>query len=179
MNFPDKKYNCILADPPWSYNDRSGRNHEHGASEKYNTMSLDDICNMDINSISEDDCCLFMWATSPLLPEAVKVMESWGFTYKASFFWEKTGLLGMGQWFRNQVEICMVGVKGNVKAFSYQKPNIIKAKAKGHSKKPKEFYSIIENIGFESKIELFARERRQGWDAWGNQLPNSTQMIFA
>ncbi|WMW25158.1 MT-A70 family methyltransferase [Methanolobus sediminis] len=172
------KYKLILADPPWSYKDKSGRDYKHGAAEKYDTMSLEDICNMPIQDIADKDCALFMWATTPLLPEAFKVLEAWGFKYKTTIYWRKIMSLGMGYWFRGQVEVCLVAIKGNVKAFRSQRPNFIETKARKHSQKPDQLYGLIEELEISPKIELFARERREGWDAWGNELPKTTQTLL-
>lgn len=173
------KYKCILADPPWSYdNKNTGGSMTSGAANQYDTMSLEDICNMPIQDIADKDCVLFMWATTPLLPEAFRVLDAWGFKYKTSIYWRKIMSLGMGYWFRGQVELCLVGVKGNVKAFRSQRPNFIQSKVRKHSQKPDQLYGMIEELGISPRIELFARERRQGWDQFGNQLPDTTQTLL-
>jgi len=86
--------------------------------------------------------------------------------------------LGMGYWFRGQVELCLLGIRGNVKAFRLQKPNFIQSRVRKHSQKPSEMYGLIDLLEIDSKIELFARERREGWDAWGDQLPATTQTLL-
>lgn len=180
MEFPNKQYKCILADPPWQYDNKcTGGSYTSGSAAKYNVMSLDDIKNLPISNISMKDSCLFLWATTPLLPEAFEVMKSWGFKYKTSIYWHKIMSLGLGYWFRGQVEICLFGIKGNIKAFRCQKPNFIQSKVMKHSKKPYELYNIIEGIeNLNPKIELFARERREGWDSWGNELSNDYLKVF-
>lgn len=156
--FPDTKYKCILADPPWSYsNKKTGGDLTAGAESKYHTMELQDICEMDIQSISEKDSCLFLWATTPLLPEAFQVLSSWGFKYKSALYWRKIMSLGMGYWFRGQVEVCLFGVRGNLKAFHSQEPNFIQSKVRAHSQKPDHIYGVIERLDLNPKIELFAR----------------------
>ena len=149
-----------------------------GSKDKYSTMSLDEICSLDINLISSKDCCLFLWATTPLLPEAFAVMDAWNFKYKTAIYWRKLMSLGMGFWFRGQVEVCLIGVKGNIKAFHSQKPNFIQSKVRKHSQKPDNLYSIIEELDLEPKIELFARQRREGWDAYGNELSDTIQKVI-
>jgi N6-adenosine-specific RNA methylase IME4 len=122
------------------------------------------------------DCVLFLWATVPLLPQALEVMSAWGFTYKTKITWRKVFCLGMGWWFRGQVEDCLVGIRGNIKAFHCQHPNFIQARVLGlaHSEKPEEFWQLIEPIVEEHdlnpKIELFSRKQRPGWDVFGNQV---------
>lgn len=171
-----KRYKLILADPPWEYKSKgAGRNMQHGAAMKYATMSLEDICNLPINDIVERNSCLFLWATTPLLPEAFEVMKAWGFQYKTAIYWRKIMSLGMGCWFRGQVEVCLLGIKGKVKAFRSQRPNIIQAKARVHSQKPDELYDIIEDLDINPKIELFARKKRIKWDSWGNELSDDNE----
>lgn len=175
--FPDRKYMVILADPPWTYNNRkTGGSMKSAACDKYPTMSLDDIKMMPIADIAEKDCVLFLWATTPLLPEAFEVMTAWGFRYKTTVFWKKLSL-GMGYWFRGQVELLLLGIKGKIKAFRCQKPNFIQSKLRSHSEKPEESYQLIEEvIQQKSRIELFARKRRHGWDVWGNEVTDGERL---
>ena len=179
LELPNEKYKCILADPPWSYdNKKTGRDMKHGAEAKYPTMALEDICNMDVRGISKKDSCLFLWATTPLLPDAFEVLNAWGFKYKTAIYWRKIMSLGMGYWFRGQVEVCLLGTRGNLKAFRSQEPNFIQSKARKHSQKPDHLYGIIETLDLDPKIELFAREQREGWTSWGNQIPPTMQKVF-
>ncbi len=173
------KYRCIYADPPWDYeNKKTGGGLSSAAIQKYQTMSLEEIKNLPVPDIAMKDSCLFLWATTPLLPEGFEVMKAWGYKYKTAIYWRKIMSLGMGYWFRGQVELLLFGTKGKVKAFRCQKPNFIQTRARKHSQKPDEFYGLIEGLGLNPKIELFARERREGWDAIGNQLPNSSQKLL-
>lgn len=168
-DFPIKKYDCIMADPPWSYkNNGSGLN---GIAERqYKVMKLEDIKNLPVSDISNENSCLFLWAVTPFLPEALDVMKSWGFKYKTVIYWDKINM-GMGYWFRGQVEMCLVGIRGNIKPFRAQIRNIIEEKRTKHSKKPEKIYNIIESISsIKTKIELFARFHRQGWDVWGDEI---------
>lgn len=179
ITLPDKKYKIILADPPWEYKSKkTGRDMKHGASSKYPTMPLDDICDMNIKSISEKDSCLFLWATTPLLQEAFTVMDAWGFKYKTAIYWHKKTNGGLGYWFRGCVEMCLFGTKGKMKAFRCQEPNFISSASKKHSQKPIEMYNLIESLDINPKIELFARDQRLNWDSWGNQIPNSVQDLL-
>ena len=140
-----------------------------GASAKYPTMSLDEIKALPIKSICEKDCVLYLWTTTPFLPSAFEVMKDWGFDYKTAMFWNKQRL-GLGFWFRGQVEILLFGKKGKVKAFRSSIPNIVSCKSTKHSKKPEEFRRIIERVSFGDKIEIFAREQHEGWDCWGDEV---------
>ncbi len=178
IQFPDKKYSVIVADPPWQYrNKNTGGSMKSGSSAKYPTMSLEEICALPIPTICEKNCVLFLWGTTPLADYPPKVMDAWGFRYKTKIYWRKIMSLGMGYWFRGQVEECLVGVKGNVKAFRLQKPNFIQSKARDHSQKPEEFFQLIEPAiqNMNPKIELFARERRDGWDSWGNEIKENNK----
>ena len=168
--FPEKRYRALVVDPPWQYrNKNTGGSMKSGASAKYPTMSLEEICALPVPNICERDAVLFLWGTTPLAEYPFEVMKAWKFKYKTKIYWHKTGNLGLGNWFRGQVEECLVCVRGDVKAFHLQKPNFIQSKAREHSRKPEEFFQLIgpavENIN--PKIELFARERRTGWDCWG------------
>jgi len=171
--FPDKKYSVIVADPPWQYrNKNTGRSMKSGSSAKYPTMSLEEICSLPISTICEKNCVLFLWGTTPLADYTFEVMKAWGFKYKTKIYWRKIMSLGMGYWFRGQVEECLVGVRGNVKAFRLQKPNFIQSKVRNHSQKPEEFFQLIEPAvaNLNPKIELFAREKRNGYDSWGDEI---------
>lgn len=177
--FPDKKYKVIYADPPWKYdNEHTGRNLDSGASDKYQVLSVEEICALPVQNIADKECVLFLWVTVPFLEDGFKVLKAWNFKYKTAIFWRKIMSLGMGYWFRGQVEVCLLGVRGNVKAFRSQRPNFIQSKIGHHSKKPYEMYGIIESLELGPKIELFARHKRVGWDAWGNQLPREIQSIL-
>ena len=176
LDLSGKKYKIILADPPWSYkHDCAGRGYKHGASAKYETVPIEELCLLNVCDITDKDSILFLWATTPLLPDAFNVMKSWGFKYKTAIYWRKIMSLGLGFWFRGQVEVCLMGIKGSVKAFHSQKPNFIQSKVRKHSQKPDELYGIIEELDLNPKIELFARQRREGWDAYGNELSDTIQ----
>jgi len=167
--FPNKKYQIIYADPPYKY-----KNNRTGGSMLpqdfyYKRMATSDICNLQVQNLADKNCALFLWATVPMIEDAFMVMKSWGFKYKTMLFWHKIMSLGMGFWYRGQVEILLLGIKGKLKAFRIQRSNIIRTKVREHSRKPDEFYNLIEATNIGPKIELFARYRRIGWDAWGNE----------
>ena len=176
IEFPNKKYKIIYADPPWRYQDRTPP--QGGAESHYQTMKLEDICTMQISEISEEDCVLFLWATYPLLPEAIKVLESWGFTYKSvAFTWVKknkkadTFFFGLGRWTRGNPEICLLGVKGKPKRISASVSNLTISPIQKHSQKPEMIREkIVELMGDLPRIELFARQTADGWDSWGNEV---------
>lgn len=176
--FPDKKYSVIYADPPWTYDQKA----RGAAANHYQTMTTEDICNLPVREIAGGGACLFLWATFPMLPEAVRVMEAWGFSYKgAAFVWVKknaksgTNFWGMGQYTRANAEVCLLGVSKGFKCSerikSHRVHQIVEAPFAGHSHKPPEVRDrIVELLGDVPRIELFARERAEGWDAWGNEV---------
>jgi N6-adenosine-specific RNA methylase IME4 len=180
LPFPDKKYSIIYADPPWSYND-AGCN---GAAEKvYGTMSLQDICDLPVKDIAAKDCILFIWVTYPLLPEGLDVIKSWGFEYKSiAFQWIKVNaedgkfFYGLGRWTRGNTEPCLIATRGKPKRVNNSVSLIVKTKIRGHSQKPKEVRErIIHLVGDLPRIELFSRDNIEGWDSWGNEVPNTKQ----
>ncbi len=168
--FPNKKFGIIYSDPPWKY-DFSLDNHDR-VENHYPTMDLDEIKSIPVSSISEDNCVLFLWATAPKLKEAIEVMTSWGFEYRTHAIWDKAWI-GMGYWFRNRHELLLVGVRGKFSPPEKQLrvPSVYKEKRRKHSQKPDYFRDMISrSFPSVNKIELFAREKVPGWDAWGNEV---------
>jgi len=141
-------------------------------------MELEEMKKLPIKEISDNDCVLFMWATTPMMPEAFELMSSWGFKYKTMITWIKTNATQTGYWFNTCTEHLLVGIKGNVKAFRSPIKNYYNYIRGIHSSKPAYFYTLIESLNLNPKIELFARNRREGWDVWGNEAPNHTQAIL-
>lgn len=147
-------------------------------------MKLEDICSLPISSIANKDCALFLWATFPMIPEALKVMRSWGFTYKTvAFVWikqNKSGngfFFGLGHWTRSNVEICLLGIKGKPKRISKKVHQLIISPLERHSKKPDIVREkIVELMGDISRIELFARQSAKGWAVWGDEVENDISL---
>ena len=176
MNFPNKKHNIIYADPAWSYRDKALAGNR-GAGCKYPVMSIDDIKKLPVKDIADDNCILFLWVTFPKLDECFDVIKNWGFEYKTvGFTWVKkyrngTNFMGMGRWTRANAEICMIATKGKPKRINAGIRQIIESVPERHSKKPDIVREkIVELVGDLPRIELFARERVEGWDAWGNEI---------
>lgn len=175
---PPGPYRCIVADPPWSYrNKKTGGSMTSGALFHYSTLTNADLEALPVCNLvdREKGTVLFLWATTPMLEDAFWLMRAWGFTYKTTLYWEKIGgRLGMGHWFRGNVETCIVGITSGVRAFHCQLPNIIHAPPTKHSRKPDAFFDLVEPIldrdGLSPRLELFAREPRSGWDAWGDEV---------
>jgi len=164
----NEKYDVILADPPWQYEFSMAINR--AIENQYPTMTLDEIKQLQIPSA--ENAVLFLWATAPKLEEALEVMRAWGFKYRTCAVWDKE-VIGMGFWFRIQHELLLVGVKGNypVPPPDSRFSSIIRERRGKHSEKPKLIYEMIEKMCPKGKyLELFARETRQGWKAWGNEI---------
>ena len=166
--FPDKKYQVIYADPPWNYsfsksNNRNIENH-------YPTMPLWDI--KELVFPVDNNAVLYLWATAPKLVEALEVMSAWGFEYKTHGIWDKE-IIGMGYWFRGQHELLLVGVRGKFSPPEQSKriSSVYREKRGRHSKKPDNIRQLIHSwYPDKNKIELFARQKTDGWDVWGNEV---------
>ena len=171
------KYQIIYADPPYSYrNKRTGGSMISGSDAKYPVMSIDEIAKLPVSDIADKDSVLFLWTTTPMLQDAFYIMNEWGFKYKTAIYWRKIMSLGMGFWYRGQVEVCLLGIRGNIKAFRIQKANFIQTKALRHSEKPVEMRQLIEETGLEPKIELFARHKVEGWSCWGDEVHSDIEL---
>lgn len=172
-----RKYQIIYADPPWSYNDKM-KGHG-GAETEYRTQDLEWIKGLGVKEIADKDCVLFLWAVSPLLPEALEVMKAWGFKYKTlAFVWSKETKNGkkvknLGRWTMGNVELCILGVKGKPKRICRNIYQLVEAERTKHSQKPNEVRNrIVELMGDLTRIELFSRQKTEGWDVWGNEVEN-------
>lgn len=163
------QYPIILADPPWRYD--FSKDDADEIENHYPTMSLDEICALPVADSAFDDCVLFMWATSPKLEEAFKVINAWGFQYRTCAIWDKEWI-GPGYYFRQRHELLLVATRG---AVPVPPPNarpdsVFTEKRTAHSKKPDLSYQLIESMYPNlPKLELFSRTPREGWTAWGNQ----------
>ena len=173
LKLPEGTYSIIYADPPWTYKDK---NSQGAASNHYETMSLDDIKAMPILDITNTNCVLFIWATYPLIAEALEVINAWGFTYKSvAFTWIKLNkngfgyFFGLGRWTRGNPELCLIATKGKPQRASASVANLTIAPLTRHSAKPPIVRDkIVELMGDLPRIELFARNQTKGWGVWGN-----------
>lgn len=175
IKFPDRRYQTIYADPPWP--ERGGGRIKRGADRHYSLMSIKDLTALPVSELAEENCHLYLWATNNYLPAAFEVMKAWGFTYKTCITWGKDKF-GLGQYFRGQTEHCLFGVRGNlpykvVDRKRQQGSTLILAPRREHSRKPDEMRKMVERVSYPPYIELFARDRACGWDAWGNEAPNN------
>ncbi len=148
-------------------------------------MNIDDICNLPVKNIASENCVLFLWVTFPTLLDSFKVIEAWGFNYKTvAFVWVKhnkktpTLFWGMGFWTRANAEICLLATKGKPKRISAKVHQVIISPIEEHSKKPNEIRKRIVNlIGDLPRIELFARQKTDGWDVWGNEVNSDIKLL--
>ncbi|VDS08488.1 hypothetical protein PARHAE_01672 [Paracoccus haematequi] len=173
------KFGTILADPPWQFQNRTGKMApEHKRLSRYPTMGLDEICDLPVEAIADARSHLYLWVPNALLPEGLKVMEHWGFKYKSNLIWYKVrkdggpDRRGVGFYFRNVTEILLFGVRGkDVRTLDpgRTQENIIATQKREHSRKPDEQYGLIESCSWGPRLEMFARGPRQGWTVWGNQ----------
>lgn len=165
----DKKYRVIYADPPWSYGNQMPRGTTT-PNNYYNTMTLQEICDMPVKDIAENDSILFLWTTSPHLRESFDVIDAWGFEYKTSFVWDKVKH-NMGHYNSVRHEFLLVCTRGsctpdNIKLFD----SVYSEERTEHSKKPEHFREIIDTLyTWGNKIELFARTKADGWEVFGNE----------
>jgi len=168
-----KKYQIIYADPPWTFKTYSPKGKEHKSAEcHYTCMTIEDIKNLPINKLSDENCVLFLWVTFPLLLDGLETIKRWGFEYKTcGFNWIKknkiadTYFWGLGYWTRSNSELCLLATKGNPKRLSKSVHQICDAKIRQHSQKPDIIrQKIIELCGDLPRIELFARQKTEGWD---------------
>lgn len=183
--FPKKKYNIILADPPWRFKNWSmselAKRGEKWARKNgrspYDVMNNEDIYNLPVKDITDKNCILFLWATYPKLQEALETVKMWGFQYKTvAFTWVKQNKktdgfhFGLGYWTRGNPEICLLATKGKIKRISKGVANLQVSRLREHSQKPDIIADrIIELVGDLPRIELFARQKKEGWDVWGNE----------
>jgi len=179
----DRKFGTILADPPWQFQNRTGKvAPEHKRLSRYGTLTLDQIKSMPISEAAAEVCHLYLWVPNALLPNGIAVMETWGFNYKSNLVWHKirkdggSDGRGVGFYFRNVTELILFGVRGKsarTLAPGRTQVNYLSSRKREHSRKPDEQYSIIEACSKGPYLELFARGERDGWSYWGNQADDS------
>jgi N6-adenosine-specific RNA methylase IME4 len=170
---------CILADPPWQFVNRTGKMApEHRRLARYGTLDTARICGLPVAEIAAEPAHLYLWVPNALLPEGLRVMQVWGFAYKSNIVWHKVRKdggsdgRGVGFYFRNVTELLLFGVRGRkarTLAPGRSQVNYLATRKREHSRKPDELYPIIEACSPGPRLELFARGKRPGWQAWGDQ----------
>lgn len=178
-----RKFRTILADPPWRFTNRTGKvAPEHRRLTRYGTMSTDEICELPVSTIAQPTSHLYMWVPNALLPDGLRVMQAWGFEYKANIVWHKirkdggSDGRGVGFYFRNVTELILFGVRGKsarTEAPGRSQVNYLSSRKREHSRKPDEQYDLIESCSKGPYLELFARGTRDNWTYWGNQADES------
>ena len=180
-----RRFGAILADPPWQFQNRTGKvAPEHRRLARYGTMKLDQICELPVESVCKSTAHLYLWVPNALLPEGLTVLKAWGFQYKSNLIWHKVRKdggpdgRGVGFYFRNVTEILLFGVRGpnaRTLAAGRRQVNFISSRKREHSRKPDEQYELIESCSAGPYLELFARGVRENWTTWGNQADDSYQ----
>jgi len=174
-----QRFPCILADPPWQFVNRTGKvAPEHRRLSRYGTMDLDAICALPVATAAAATAHLYLWVPNALLPDGLRVMQSWGFAYKSNIIWHKirkdggSDGRGVGFYFRNVTEVILFGVRGkNARTLApgRRQVNMIETRKREHSRKPDEQYELIEACSPGPYLEMFARGERKKWEVWGNQ----------
>lgn len=167
-------YEVIVIDPPWRFRTWGEHNQAKSASKHYDLMQTDEIKTLPVGQLAQGDCILLLWATGAMLPQAFDCMKAWGFTYKSMMVWRKTTVngkvrMGTGYWARSMHEQVLIGSIGKPPKFSAF-PSIFDGIAREHSRKPDEFYSLVEkHTAGLRRADIFVRETRAGFDGWGNE----------
>lgn len=174
-----RKFGTILADPPWRFQNRTGKMApEHRRLSRYDTMTIDEILALPVRPITADVAHLYLWVPNALLPEGIRVLQAWGFEYKTNIVWHKIRKdggpdgRGVGFYFRNVTELILFGVKGkNARTLApgRRQVNFLATRKREHSRKPDELYDVIERCSKGPYLELFARGTREKWTTFGNQ----------
>ncbi len=175
----EQRYATILADPPWQFQNRTGKvAPEHKRLSRYGTMTLNEIKVLPVSKIAASRSHLYLWVPNALLPEGLAVMEAWGFRYVSNIVWHKVRKdggsdgRGVGFYFRNVTELLLFGVRGKdvrTLAPGRSQVNILQTRKREHSRKPDEQYTLIEKCSWGPRLEMFSRGIRPGWTVWGNQ----------
>lgn len=175
-DIPRLHYGCLMIDPPWQFKNWSKAGERKNPTAHYDCMDLSDIAELRVDHLAAPDCMMFLWATNPMLPQAIDLMARWGFTFKTAGHWVKKTknnhlAFGTGYCLRSAGEPFLIGTIGSPKFVSRSVRSVIEAKVREHSRKPEEAYHAAELLaGDVPKLDLFSRQERPGWDAFGNEL---------
>ncbi len=179
----DKKYQIIVADPPWQIKKIQKRVRPNQIDIDYPMMSVDEIKTLQVSNIADDVCMLFLWTIDKYLYQTKDILETWGFNYHLTMAWDKTNGLAM-YGFNRQTEFILVGLKGKHDAFPARKTvrTSFSAKSERHSAKPDVFYEMLDVLPLNPRIDLFARKPRtsllvqNNWDIWGNEVESDIEL---
>lgn len=176
------KFGTILADPPWQFQNRTGKMApEHKRLARYSTLTLEEIKAIPVADVAASACHLYLWVPNALLAEGLAVLQAWGFIYKSNIVWHKIRKdggpdgRGVGFYFRNVTELILFGVRGSLRTLppGRRQVNFLATQKREHSRKPDELYEIVESCSPGPYLELFARHRREDWENWGNEVPEA------
>ena len=174
-----QQFGTILVDPPWRFANRTGKMApEHKRLHRYRTMSFDEIAAIPVGQFARPQSHLYLWTPNALLPQAISILEAWGFAYKTNIVWYKIRKdggpdgRGVGFYFRNVTELLLFGIRGRIRtlAAGRKQVNLVASRKEEHSKKPDAVYSLIQRCSPGPYLELFARQRTPGWVQWGDEL---------
>jgi N6-adenosine-specific RNA methylase IME4/ParB-like chromosome segregation protein Spo0J len=171
-----RRWPILLADPPWRYEHQLFSSTWKDIEDHYPTLTLEEICALPVAEIASENALLFLWVPPPKLAESFKVIEAWGFDYRTGLVWVKHAI-GMGNYVRQKHEHLLIARRGEIPmpATADRPVSVLEAPRREHSRKPDEAYALIERMYPElPKIELFARQTRAGWAAWGNEVQAET-----
>lgn len=180
----NRRYGVIYTDPPWRFANFSRKGEGRNAVAHYDCMSFEQICALPVSELAAKDCALFLWATDPLLPQALEVIRAWGFTYRTvGFYWAKLNrradltsfsaddfFTGLGYWTRANVEQCLLATRGTPPRLAKDVKRLVVSPRREHSRKPDEVFDRIRRLVGGPYLELFSRNSREGWDCWGDQV---------
>jgi N6-adenosine-specific RNA methylase IME4 len=175
-----RKYGVIYADPPWSFRNWSAKGTGRNAVSHYDCLGFETLAALPIGSLAAENCALFLWATDPLLPRAFDLIQAWGFEYKTvGFYWVKLNtaakhdsdyFTGLGYWTRANPEQCLLATRGKPPRKAKDVRRLVVERRREHSRKPDCVRERIERLVAGPYLELFARETKEGWDCWGDQV---------
>jgi N6-adenosine-specific RNA methylase IME4 len=166
-----RRYRTILVDPPWDVL----QGGKYGAINHYDLMTLEQIASLPVSDLATEDAHLWLWATNGSLRHGYDIAEAWGFQVRSPLTWVKFRL-GLGTYLRNSTEHVLFCTRGKAPVQFRAQPTWLNAPVQDHSHKPEEQYSVIERVSPGPYLELFARRRQPGWDAWGNQIDSDIQI---
>lgn len=181
---PAGGFNVILADPPWNFKNYSEKGEGKNPNQHYKCISIEEICSIPVSVLASNNCALLMWSTWPFMPRWNEVLKAWGFEY-SSLAWEwikynpvtDKYAFGPGYGTRKNLEPCLLATKGSPKIGSHSIRDFIRSPRREHSRKPEEQYELIERLFPAGPyIEIFARNEREGWTAWGNETEKFSNM---
>jgi N6-adenosine-specific RNA methylase IME4 len=172
-----RKYGVIYADPPWAFRNWSAKGMGRNAISHYDCVSFEQLAKLPVSALAAEDCALFLWAVDPLLDKAFDLIRAWGFEYKTvGFYWVKQNrqsagfFTGLGYWTRANPEQCLLATRGEPRRLNKDVRKLVVSPRREHSRKPDCVRERIERLVSGPYLELFARETKQGWNCWGNQV---------